>query len=244
MAQIKTLKFNDNVLQVQDSYISAGETVSDPNIEFGTIRISDHCGIINLHSNLTTDVLLKLLDSCGSEVVDIEDTDGSKISFYEYGEKLISIGEKCGNFNVDDACGNSLLSYGRASNSDSIPTLALYGQGSSIQIGCYAPYGSSMIYFYDNCGDRAFTINKGYGIVLGNGGSVSDNCGGISLYDSSGCNRLYLSSPGFITLNHYGIDDSCGDFRIQDSCGYTIFSIPSNKYVTVDGDGSLKLVNK
>jgi len=242
MAQIKTLKFNDNVLQVNDSYVVGETTFNRPNIQVGGFYIADDCGAI-LHF-AGNEPSLKLLDSCGQTVVDIDGADGAKISLYEYGEKQISIGEKCGHFNVDDNCGNSLLSYGLEYNFDSIPTLALYGQGSSIQIGCYAPYGSSSIVFYDNCGSRAFTIDKGYGIVLGNGGSVSDNCGDISLYDSCGRSRLYLSSPGFITLHNYGIDDSCGDFRIQDSCGYSIFSIPSNMCISVDGEGFLKLVSR
>ena len=241
MAQIKTLKFNDNVLQVNDSYVVGETTFNRPNIQVGGFYIADDCGAI-LHF-AGNEPSLKLLDSCGQTVVDIDGADGAKISLYEWGEKQISIGEKCGHFNVDDNCGNSLLSYGMEYNDDSIPTLALYGNGSSIQIGCYAPYGSSSISFYDNCGRRAFTIDKEDGIELGNGGVISDGCGAIRIYDSCG-DKLSLYQTGFIKLSYYGIDDSCGDFEIKDSCGYTVFSIPSNKCVTVDGDGSLKLVNK
>lgn len=272
MAQLKTLKFNDNVLQVTDSYTIDGSSFSLPNIEIGTIHIADECGGVVLHSySAYGDVKVK--DQCGTTTVSTrsDPSDGNLIFFYEWGSPCIGVGEKCGNFAVTDACGQEVIRYPCVWNEDDAQALYFSdGQGNGSQIAEHC--GS--VCLYDYCGHRVFSANQNgiecstfvlrdYSGAI----SLSDTCGqnllsvsscGLKLYsdyvvnggngqfsvqDNCGTYFLNLKNGASINLKSFLLTDSCGEFSIRDLYGNSMFTIPSGRMIQADENGFLKLVS-
>ena len=189
MAQIKTLKFNDNVTQVTSSYTVGGSTYSLPNIEIGTTHIADECGGMILHT-YSYQGTVEVKDNCGHTTVSTctDPSSGNLIFFYEGGNPYIGVGEKCGNFTVTDMCGNEMLTYPYHDNEDYALALHLaYGSNVGFQIA----ENCGNVCLYEHCGLRVFSASRD-GLMLGGGFTLTDTCGDFNIYDNNGNKRFTI----------------------------------------------------
>ena len=187
MAQIKTLKFNDNVLQVDSSYVIQGTTFIRSNIQIGSFHIADDCGAI-LHFD-GNDTSLQLQDSCGTTCISLHGGSNSdaSIDMRSYDGNFIYLATSCGEFVVRDSY-NSTRFMSTRSNIDNTDAIA---------IGSYGPMVGDLsgnLSIYDENGTRLAvfsSVNGGTSIDLINH-EINDSCG-FSIEDN--CGRTIFQIP-------------------------------------------------
>jgi hypothetical protein len=198
MAQIKTLKFNDNVLQVNDSYVVGETTFNRPNIHVGGFYVADKCGAI-LHF-VGNEPSLKLQDSCGIACIQLyKDTNSdASINMCSSDGNSIYLTASCGEFCVKDTYSNQWFKTTRRNNDGA----------DAVAIGSYGPMVGDMsgdLSIYDDNGTRLAVFsetNGGTYLYLINH-AINDSCG-FSIEDSCGHTLFKIPDGKYVDVESDG----------------------------------------
>ena len=198
MAQIKSLKFNDNVLQVDSSYVIGGTTYSRDNIKVGSFHIADDCGAILHFEGYTPS--LSLQDSSGNTCINLGGSTYSDASIdmrCSNGDYIHLIAS-CGRFRVEDTHNVSLfkITQGNSDNAD------------AIAIGAYGPMVGDMsgdLVIYDDIGTRlaVFSADNGGTRLQFINHTIKDSCG-FRIEDSCGNGLFEIPYGMFVHVESDG----------------------------------------